>query len=219
MSLDDLRIETPRLILRVPRAGDLDPWAEMMVDEQVAQFIGGVTARSVSWRALMSLIGAWHAMGFAMFSVIEKNSDRWVGRLGPWMPDGWPGTEVGWAIAREYWGRGYATEGAAAATGWGLLLAAVARTPAQVGSLGSALMLLFGILGGSFVPTGNFPGWLQALSRVTPNAWGLDGFTALARGGSFGSLALPLAALSLMAGLLFAAAVLVFRRSGLTRAA
>jgi ABC-2 type transport system permease protein len=103
----------------------------------------------------------------------------------------------------------------AAATGWGLLLAAFARNPAQVGSLGSALMLLFGILGGSFVPSGNFPGWLQALSRLTPNAWGLDGFTTLARGGDLSSLALPLSALLLMAAVLFAAAVVVFRRSGL----
>jgi ABC-2 type transport system permease protein len=101
---------------------------------------------------------------------------------------------------------------AAAATGWGLLLAAFARTPAQAGSLGSALMLLFGILGGSFVPAGNFPGWLQALSRLTPNAWGLEGFTTLARGGSLAGLALPLAALLSMAAILFAAAVLVFRR-------
>jgi ABC-2 type transport system permease protein len=107
---------------------------------------------------------------------------------------------------------------AAAATGWGLLLAAFARTPAQVGSLGSALMLLFGILGGSFVPSGGFPGWLQAVARVTPNAWGLEGFTALARGGMLADLALPLSALLLMAAVLFAAAVLVFRRAGLARA-
>jgi RimJ/RimL family protein N-acetyltransferase len=53
-----------------------------------------------------------------MFSVIEKSSGRWVGRLGPWQPEGWPGTEIGWAIARECWGRGYAPEGAAAATDW-----------------------------------------------------------------------------------------------------
>ena len=56
--------------------------------------------------------------GFAMFSVVEKSSGRWVGRLGPWMPDGWPGTEVGWAIVRDCWGKGYATEGAIAATDW-----------------------------------------------------------------------------------------------------
>ena len=117
-SLQSLRIETPRLILRVPRVEDLDPWAEMMLDEEAAKFIGGVMQRSVTWRALMTMIGAWHATGIAMFSVIEKSSGRWVGRLGPWMPDGWPGTEVGWAIVRDCWGKGYAPEGAAAATDW-----------------------------------------------------------------------------------------------------
>jgi RimJ/RimL family protein N-acetyltransferase len=118
MSLDTLRIETPRLVLRVPRLEDLDGWAAMMLDEEAAKFIGGVTARSVTWRGLMMMIGSWHALGFAMFSVIERSSGKWVGRLGPWMPDGWPGPEVGWAIARECWGRGYAPEGAAAATDW-----------------------------------------------------------------------------------------------------
>ncbi len=118
MNLDHLQIETPRLLLRVPRAEDLDPWARMMTDHETAKYIGGVTARPVSWRGLMTMIGSWHAMGFAMFSVIEKSSGRWVGRLGPWMPEGWPGPEVGWAISRECWGRGYATEGAIAATNW-----------------------------------------------------------------------------------------------------
>jgi RimJ/RimL family protein N-acetyltransferase len=118
MDLDDLQIATPRLLLRVPRAADLDPWAEMMTDEEVARFIGGVTPRPVAWRALMTMIGSWHATGFAMFSVFEKASGRWVGRLGPWMPEGWPGPEVGWAIVRDCWGRGYATEGSAAAIDW-----------------------------------------------------------------------------------------------------
>jgi RimJ/RimL family protein N-acetyltransferase len=118
MSLETLRIETPRLILRVPRLEDLDEWAAMMLDEEAAKFIGGVAPRSVTWRGLMTMIGSWHALGFAMFSVIERSSGKWVGRLGPWMPDGWPGPEVGWAIARDCWGRGYAPEGAAAATDW-----------------------------------------------------------------------------------------------------
>jgi RimJ/RimL family protein N-acetyltransferase len=118
MSLDELRLETPRLILRVPRLDDLDAWAAMMLDEEAAKFLGGVTPRSITWRGLMTMIGSWHAIGFAMFSVIEKSSGRWVGRLGPWMPEGWPGPEVGWAIVRECWGRGYAPEGATAATDW-----------------------------------------------------------------------------------------------------
>ena len=83
MGLDDLQIATPRLVLRVPRADDLDPWADMMADEDVTRFIGGVTPRPVTWRALMAMIGAWHATGFAMFSVIEQATGRWVGRLGP----------------------------------------------------------------------------------------------------------------------------------------
>lgn len=115
---DDIRIETSRLLLRLPSLADLDPWAEMMSDEPTARFIGGVMPRSVSWRGLMTLIGAWHAHGFSMFSVVEKSSGRWIGRLGPWMPEGWPGTEIGWALVRDAWGKGYATEGATAATDW-----------------------------------------------------------------------------------------------------
>jgi RimJ/RimL family protein N-acetyltransferase len=118
MNLDGLHVETPRLLLRLPRVEDLDGWAAMMLDEPAARFIGGVIPREVSWRQLMTMIGAWHATGIAMFSVVEKSSGRWVGRLGPWMPEGWPGTEVGWAIVRDCWGKGYATEGAAAATEW-----------------------------------------------------------------------------------------------------
>jgi RimJ/RimL family protein N-acetyltransferase len=118
MALESLQLETSRLVLRVPRADDLDPWAAMMADEEAARFIGGVAPRATTWRGLMTMIGAWHAQGFAMFSVIEKASGRWVGRLGPWMPEGWPGPEVGWAIVRDCWGRGYATEGAEAATTW-----------------------------------------------------------------------------------------------------
>lgn len=117
-AFDDIRIDTPRLLLRPPRLEDLDPWSEMMLDEPAARFIGGVMPRSVCWRQLMTLIGAWHAHGFAMFSVIEKASNRWIGRVGPWQPEGWPGTEIGWAISRDCWGRGYAGESAAAAADW-----------------------------------------------------------------------------------------------------
>jgi RimJ/RimL family protein N-acetyltransferase len=117
-SLDDLHLETSRLILRLPRTDDLGAWSEMMTDEVAARFIGGTAPRAVCWRQLMTMIGAWHAQGFAMFSVIEKETGRWVGRLGPWQPEGWPGTEIGWAIVRDRWGRGYAGEGAVAAANW-----------------------------------------------------------------------------------------------------
>ncbi len=50
-AFDDLRLETPRLILRPPRLDDLDAWTEMMQDEPTARFIGGVMPRPVCWRA------------------------------------------------------------------------------------------------------------------------------------------------------------------------
>src|SRR3546814_3902039 len=66
----------------------------------------------------ISSAGAWTIQGFSMFSVIEKSSGQWIGRLGPWHPEGWPGTEVGWGLARSAWGKGYALEGCIAAIDW-----------------------------------------------------------------------------------------------------
>jgi len=111
-------IETERLILRPTAPQDFEPWAAFMADADASRHVGGPQARSVAWRGFLSMAGAWAIQGFAMFSVIEKSSGRWVGRLGPWVPEGWPGNEVGWGLAREFWGRGYATEGATAAIDW-----------------------------------------------------------------------------------------------------
>jgi RimJ/RimL family protein N-acetyltransferase len=111
-------LETPRLRLRPTERQDFEPWAQFMADAPAAEFIGGVQPRSAAWRGFMAMAGAWSLQGFAMFSVIEKSTGRWVGRVGPWQPDGWPGTEIGWGIVRDRWGRGYATEAAIAATHW-----------------------------------------------------------------------------------------------------
>lgn len=115
MPAPEPRLETDRLILRPPNAEDFEPWAVFAADEETMRHLGGVQARSVAWRGICTVIGAWTVTGHSMFSVIEKASGRWVGRLGPWQPADWPGAEVGWGIAREHWGKGYATEGASAA--------------------------------------------------------------------------------------------------------
>ncbi|HEX3847253.1 MAG TPA: GNAT family N-acetyltransferase [Steroidobacteraceae bacterium] len=113
-----LKIETPRLLLRPQRREDFEPWAAMMADPEGTRFINGPHPRAAAWRGFMTVAGCWALQGFSLFSVIEKSSGRWIGRLGPWMPEGWPGPEVGWALVREAWNRGYATEGAAAAIDW-----------------------------------------------------------------------------------------------------
>ena len=111
-------LETERLILRPPVEGDLDGWAELLGDEETTRFIGGQMPRAAAWRAMAAMTGSWPLRGFSMFSVIEKASGQWIGRLGPWSPEGWPGTEVGWALLRSASGKGYATEGAARAIDW-----------------------------------------------------------------------------------------------------
>ena len=118
MDLSDLQLETPRLLLRLPRRDDYEAWAAFGADEEATRFIGGMQARSPAWRSLAATLGSWHLQGFGMFSVIEKATGRWIGRVGPWQPEGWPGTEVGYSLARPAWGRGYATEAAAACIDW-----------------------------------------------------------------------------------------------------
>jgi RimJ/RimL family protein N-acetyltransferase len=111
-------IETARLILRPPEERDLDGFAEMMADEDAARFVGGVQGRAGAWRGMAAMAGSWALRGYGMFSVIEKSSGRWIGRLGPWQPEGWPGAEIGWGLTPSAWGKGYATEGAEAAIDW-----------------------------------------------------------------------------------------------------
>jgi RimJ/RimL family protein N-acetyltransferase len=111
-------LETSRLLMRPPRREDFDAYAEFAADEVAARYLGGAQPRSVAWRSFCAMVGAWQVRGFAMFSVFEKASGRWVGRVGPWLPEDWPGTEVGWGIVRDCWRRGYATEAATAAIDW-----------------------------------------------------------------------------------------------------
>lgn len=111
-------LETARLILRPPRAGDFEAWAAIAQDEQVMRHLGGVYGRFEAWKRFLACVGAWHIQGFNGFAVIEKSSGHWVGRAGPLHPDGWPGDEIGWTFAREAWGKGYATEAATAAIDW-----------------------------------------------------------------------------------------------------
>jgi RimJ/RimL family protein N-acetyltransferase len=112
-------IETPRLILRPPTQADLDGFAAMAQEAETMRFIGGVMPRHGAWRAMATLTGAWSLQGYSMFSVIQKETGRWIGRLGPWYPGGetggWPGAEIGWGLIASAQGKGYAAEGATAA--------------------------------------------------------------------------------------------------------
>ena len=102
----------------------------------------------------------------------------------------------------------------AAATGWGILLAAIADKPHQISSVGTSLMLIFGVLGGSFFQIAS-SGPLAWLSKITPNAWAIEGFSTLGNGGSLSAILPALLALTLMAFVLFMSAIIIFRRRSL----
>lgn len=90
----------------------------MMADAQCAKFIGGQQDTHGAWRNMALFIGSWTINGFSNFSIIEKSTGKWVGRAGPWQPADWPGAEIGWALVRSAWGKGYATEAATACMNW-----------------------------------------------------------------------------------------------------
>jgi RimJ/RimL family protein N-acetyltransferase len=112
-----MRIETERLILRnIDPDRDFEAWARTMASEDTVRYLDGrVLDRAMAWRHMASIIGHWQIRGYGFFSVEEKASGNWVGRVGPWYPEGWPEPEVGWTISPDYWGKGFATEAGRAA--------------------------------------------------------------------------------------------------------
>jgi ABC-2 type transport system permease protein len=70
-----------------------------------------------------------------------------------------------------------------AATGLGLLIAALGKTTEQVGGLSSLLVVTLAAIGGVMVPRFVMPGFLQTLGLISPHAWALDAYTnAIVRG-------------------------------------
>lgn len=104
------------------------------------------------------------------------------------------------------------------AVGWGMLISAIIRTPGQATTIGSALMLTFGILGGSFFDLGALPDWIRVISSITPNYWGQNGFLSLTLGAGLVDIWKPLLALMIMGLLLFSISAILFKRRGVFQA-
>jgi RimJ/RimL family protein N-acetyltransferase len=108
---------TERLVLRPFREEDLEPWAALNTDPEVMKYLGGVPLSREESDRIASGVNARYAADGHGFLAIERRTDgAFLGACGlqhePWYPDD---MEIGWRLAREYWGQGYATE---AATSW-----------------------------------------------------------------------------------------------------
>ncbi len=118
MNPDVVHLETERLLLRPPQIEDFDRFAQMLADDAATRYIGGSAPRAAAWRRFLQMPGAWALQGFGMFSVLEKTSGLWMGQIGPWKPEGWPGNEIGYAFHPDAWGKGHAFEAGVASIDW-----------------------------------------------------------------------------------------------------
>ena len=114
-------VSTPRLRLRAFTLADLDAYAALCADEEVMRHIGtgGAVGRDVAWRHLALFLGEWALTGSGMWALERRSDGAFIGRVGFLNPEGWPGRELGWTLARAAWGQGYALEASRAARAFG----------------------------------------------------------------------------------------------------
>ena len=114
-------LSTARLRLRAFTQADLDAYAAMCADAEVMRHIGtgGPVARDVAWRQMALFLGQWALLGYGTWAVELRAERRLIGRVGFLHPEGWPGNELAWLLARDAWGHGYAKEAALAARSFG----------------------------------------------------------------------------------------------------
>jgi RimJ/RimL family protein N-acetyltransferase len=125
-------IETARLLLRPWQPDDLAEFTRLLTDPVVTRYIVVSTPFSPQDVADLSArtLAQWERNDFGPWAAIEKQSGRWVGRIGlNELPD-WPGPhkiEVGWELHQEFWGRGLATEGGRAGVRYGFEVVGLER--------------------------------------------------------------------------------------------
>lgn len=109
-----LELQTGRLRLRQFTEADLGQYAPMVADREVMRYIGTGAAmnRMEAWRSIAGILGHWQMRGYGMWALELKASGEFIGRAGFLNPEGWPGFELGWMLARAHWGKGYALEAA-----------------------------------------------------------------------------------------------------------
>lgn len=109
--------ETSRLLLRHFTLDDIDFLVALHSDPQVAEFIGGVKTPEQTRQRLDQWIHEYQVYGYSKWAVALRSTGELVGRCGLALEsiEGADHWELGWTLARAYWGNGYASEAANAA--------------------------------------------------------------------------------------------------------
>ena len=114
-------IETARIHLRPLSSDDLDEFARMGSDPDVMRYIasGKTQSREQTSARLYAMISDWNQNSFGLWAAIHKASNAWMGFCGLQFLDNTSEVEVGYRLAKQFWGMGFATEAAAASLRYG----------------------------------------------------------------------------------------------------
>ena len=111
-------IETDRLILRHWLESDLEPFICMNKDSEVMHYYTHILEPEQTEQFYKKILEEFSEYGYGLYAVEEKCSDNFIGYIGfhraKFEIDFCPCVEIGWRLDKEYWGKGYATEGAKA---------------------------------------------------------------------------------------------------------
>ncbi len=139
-------IETERLVMRPPEDGDIDRWTTMLADPETARYLGPpIDSREAVAAHIRTVQDRHSADGFGLLAVVRRTDGRVIGRSGflvwdrrTWTPTTWcearehAEVEIGWTLARDCWGCGYATEAGAACRDYGFSQLGLRRIAAVI---------------------------------------------------------------------------------------
>jgi RimJ/RimL family protein N-acetyltransferase len=119
----EFEIPTARLLLRTWRDADRPQFAKMNADSAVMEFFPSPLSREESDVLVLRFVDEFAQRNYCPLAVEERESGGFIGFVGlhevpEYLPFA-PAIEVGWRLARPFWGRGYATKAASAALAFG----------------------------------------------------------------------------------------------------
>lgn len=113
--------ETPRLILRHLTINDANELAAIYADPIVMKFYPSVWTYAQTKQQIERTIATYEKLGYGLWATIYKANNKFIGRCGlvPQLVDRESEVEIGYLLAKEYWGKGLATEAACASRDYG----------------------------------------------------------------------------------------------------
>lgn len=116
-------LETSRLRLRDWIETDLEPFSQLNADEEVMRYFPSILSNGETLKFYQSILAEFKECGFGLYAVEEKETNEFIGFIGfhraLFEAEFTPCIEIGWRLKKEAWGKGYATEGAAACLHYG----------------------------------------------------------------------------------------------------